>query len=57
MAQDEFISKMDQCIEELPGVKANFDDICVYCSDRKTHDRNLADVLREQAKQIAFDKN
>ena len=41
MAQEEFISKMDQCLEGLPGVKTIVDDIVVYGKDRASHDANL----------------
>lgn len=41
VAQDEFISKMDQCLEGLPGVKTIVDDIVVYSKDRASHDANL----------------
>ena len=41
MAQDEFISKMEQCLEGLPGVKTIVDDIVVFGQDRATHNANL----------------
>ena len=53
MAQDEFISKMDQCLEGLPGVKTIVDDIVVYGSDRKAHDRNV-DKLMSRCRQIGM---
>ena len=56
MAQDEFISKMDQCLEGLPGVKTIVDDIVVYGSDRKTHDRNV-DKLMSRCRQMGIKLN
>ena len=55
MAQDEFISKMDQCLEGLPRAKTIVDNIVVYGSDRKTHDRNVDKLMsrcRQMGKQV-----
>ena len=56
MAQDEFISKMDQCLEGLPGVKTIVDDSVVYGSDRKAHDRNV-DKLMSRCRQMGIKLN
>ena len=56
MAKDEFISKMDNCLEGLPGVKTIVDDIVVYGSDRKTRDRNV-DKLTSRCRQMGIKLN
>ena len=59
MAQDEFISKMDQCLEDLPGVKTIVDDIVVFGKDRATHDANLDRLMtrcREKGIKLNPDK-
>ena len=56
MAQDKFISKMDQCLEGLPGVKIIVDDIDVYIRDRKIHDRNI-DKLMSRCRQMGIKLN
>ena len=40
MAQDEFISKMDHCLDGLSGVRTIVDDIIVFGNDRATLDKN-----------------
>ena len=45
MAQKEFISKMDQSLEDLPGVKTIVDDIVVFGKDRASHDANLDKLM------------
>ena len=45
VARKEFISKMDQCLEDLPGVKTIVDDIVVFGKDRTAHDANLDKLM------------
>ena len=59
MAQDEFISKMEQCLEGLPGVKTIVDDIVVFGQDRATHNANLDRLMtrcREKGIKLNADK-
>ena len=43
-------------MEGLPGIKAIVDDIVVYGSDRKTHDRNV-DKLMSRCRQMGIKLN
>ena len=45
-AQDEFLRKMDEIYENLPGTVVLCDDILVYGKTRQEHDQNLRAVLR-----------
>ncbi|MCG7882987.1 MAG: DDE-type integrase/transposase/recombinase, partial [Candidatus Thiodiazotropha endolucinida] len=59
MAQDEFISKMEQCLEGLPGVKTIVDDIVVFGKDKATHDANIDRLMtrcREKGIKLNPDK-
>lgn len=40
-SNDLFQQKMDECLENLPGVKTIVDDIVVYGKDQTSHDKHL----------------
>jgi len=40
-SNDLFQQKMDECLENLPGVQSLVDDIVVYGTDKASHDRNV----------------
>ena len=46
MAQDEFISKMDHCLDGLSGVRTIVDDIIVFGNDRATLDKKSWQLMR-----------
>lgn len=43
-ANDAFCLKMEQCLENLPGVQTIVDDIVVYGKDRLKHDEKISTV-------------
>lgn len=50
VSQDIFQARMDEILEDLPGVVGITDDVCVYGKDAAEHDRNMK-LLMDRAKE------
>ena len=50
VSQDIFQARMDEILEDLPGVVGITDDVCVHGKDEEEHDRNLK-ALMDRAKE------
>ena len=50
VSQDIFQARMDEILEDLPGVVGITNDVCVHDKDEEEHDQNLK-VLMDRAKQ------
>ena len=56
-SQDIFQSKMDELLENLPGVVSIADDVCVYGESEAEHDKNLLGLMeRASEKGLVFNK-
>ena len=53
MSQDTFQARMDEILEDLPGVVGITDDVCVHGKDEVEHDRNLK-ALMDRAKETGL---
>ena len=53
MSQDIFQARMDEILEDLPGVAGITDDVCVHGKDEEEHDRNLK-ALMDRAKETGL---
>ena len=53
MSQDIFHARMDEILEDLPGVVGITDDVCVHGKDEEEHDRNLK-ALMDRAKETGL---
>ena len=45
VSQDIFQARMDEILEDLPGVTSIHDDVCVHGKDEEDHDRNLKGLM------------
>ena len=53
MSQDIFQVRMDEILEDLPGVVGITDDVCEHGKDEEEHDRNLK-VVMDRAKETGL---
>ena len=53
VSQDIFQARMDEILEDLPGVVGITDDVCVHGKDEEEHDRNLK-VVMDRAKETGL---
>ena len=53
VSQDIFQARMDEILEDLPGVVGITDDVCVHGKDEEEHDRNLK-ALMDRAKETGL---
>ena len=53
VSQDIFKARMDEILEDLPGVVGITDDVCVHGKDEEEHDRNLK-ALMDRAKETGL---
>ena len=53
VSQDIFQARMDEILEDLPGVVGITDDVCVHGKDEEEHDRNLK-LLMDRAKETGL---
>ena len=53
MSQDIFQARMDEILEDLPGVVGIIDDVCLHGKDEEEHDRNLK-ALMDRAKETGL---
>ena len=49
VAQDIFQRRMDEILEDLPGVVSISDDVCVYGENEEDHDANLIGLMERAA--------
>jgi hypothetical protein len=53
VSQDLFQARMDEILEDLPGVVGITDDVCVHGKDKAEHDENLKGLM-ERAKECGL---